>query len=32
VAIDPATDRAVVAWQTVVGALPAIAYAVRSGP
>ena len=32
VAIDPATDRAVVAWQTVVGALPAVAYAVRSGP
>jgi len=32
VAIDPATDRAVLAWQTVVGALPAIAYAVRSGP
>ncbi len=32
VAIDPGTDRAVVAWQTVVGALPAIAYAVRSGP
>jgi hypothetical protein len=32
VAIDPGTDRAVVAWQTVVGALPAVAYAVRSGP
>ena len=32
VAVDPATDRAVVAWQTVSGALPAIAYAVRNGP
>jgi hypothetical protein len=32
VAIDPKTDRAVVVWQTVVGALPAVAYAVRSGP
>jgi hypothetical protein len=32
VAIDPDSDRAVVAWQTVVGGLPAVAYAVRTGP
>ena len=32
VAIDPGSDRAVVAWQTVVGLLPAVDYAVRSGP
>jgi hypothetical protein len=32
VAIDPATDRAVVVWQTIAGALPAVAYAERSGP
>jgi len=32
VAIDPATDRAVVAWQTLVDGVPAVAYAVRSAP
>jgi hypothetical protein len=32
VAIDPDSDRAVVAWQTMVGGLPTIAYAVRSRP
>jgi hypothetical protein len=32
VAIDPGSDRAVVAWQTLVGGLPAVAYAVRTGP
>ena len=32
VAIDPDTDRAVVAWQTFAGSLPQIAYAVREGP
>jgi hypothetical protein len=32
VAVDPATDRAVVAWQTIVGGLPSVAYAVRGGP
>ena len=32
IAVDPATDRAVVAWQTVVGGVPAVAYAVRSAP
>ena len=32
VAIDPANDRAVAAWQTMVGALPTVAYAVRGGP
>jgi hypothetical protein len=30
VAIDPASDRAVVAWQTRAGGAPALAYAVRS--
>jgi hypothetical protein len=30
VAIDPDTDRAVVAWQTLSDGLPAIAYAVRA--
>ena len=32
VAIDPHTDRAVVAWQTTSGGLPAVAYAVRAAP
>jgi hypothetical protein len=31
VAIDPDSDRAVVVWQTVVGGVPAVAYAVRTG-
>jgi hypothetical protein len=31
VAIDPDSDRAVVAWQTMAGGLPAVAYAVRDG-
>jgi len=31
VAIDPNSDRAVVAWQTQLGAMPAVAYAVRDG-
>jgi hypothetical protein len=31
-AVDPDGDRTVVAWQTMVGALPAVAYAVRSRP
>ncbi len=31
VAIDPDSDRAVVAWQTVAGGLPAVAWALRSG-
>jgi hypothetical protein len=31
VAIDPGSDRAVVAWQTVAGGLPAVAWAVRTG-
>jgi hypothetical protein len=31
VAIDPASDRAVVAWQTTSGGRPAVAYAVRNG-
>jgi hypothetical protein len=31
VAIDPDSDRAVVAWQTVSDGLPAVAYAVRGG-
>lgn len=31
VAIDPASDRAVLAWQTVVGGQDQIAYAVRGG-
>jgi hypothetical protein len=30
IAIDPATDRAVVAWQTISGGLPSVAYAVRA--
>jgi hypothetical protein len=32
VAIDPGTDRAVVAWQTIVGVRPEVAYAVRASP
>ena len=32
VAIDPDTDRAVVVWQTLVAGVPAVAYAVRTGP
>jgi hypothetical protein len=32
VAIDPASDRAVAVWQTIVGVFPAVAYAVRGGP
>ncbi len=32
VGIDPASDRAVVAWQTSAGGQPALAYAVRSAP
>jgi hypothetical protein len=32
VAIDPSSDRAVAVWQTIVGVLPAVAYAVRGGP
>ena len=32
VAIDPANDRAVVAWQTSAAGEPALAYAVRSAP
>ena len=31
VAIDPVSDGVVVAWQTLAGPLPAIAYAVRGG-
>ena len=31
VAVDPASDRAVLAWQTVVGGSDQIAYAVRGG-
>jgi hypothetical protein len=31
VAIDPATDRAVVVWQAVAAGLPAVAWAVRTG-
>ena len=30
VAVDPASDRAVVAWQTTAGTVPAVAYAVRA--
>jgi hypothetical protein len=30
VAVDPDTDRAVVAWQTLSDGLPAVAYAVRA--
>ena len=30
VAIDPGNDRAVVAWQTMVGGLPAVGYSVRA--
>jgi hypothetical protein len=32
VAIDPDSDRAVVVWQTLVAGVPAVAYAVRTGP
>lgn len=32
VAVDPASDRAVVAWQSVIGGDREIAYAVRGGP
>jgi len=32
VAIDPDSDRAVVVWQTVVAGVPAVAYALRTGP
>jgi hypothetical protein len=32
VAIDPGTDRAVVAWQTVAAGRPTVAYAVRVAP
>jgi hypothetical protein len=32
VGVDPDTDRAVVAWQTTAGGMPAVAYAVRAAP
>jgi len=32
VAIDPGSDRAVVAWQTTAGGVPAVAYSVRTAP
>jgi hypothetical protein len=32
VAIDPDSDRAVVAWQTISAGMPAVAWAVRTGP
>jgi hypothetical protein len=32
VAVDPASDRALVAWQTVIGGTDQIAYAIRASP
>jgi hypothetical protein len=32
VGVDPASDRAVVAWQAVIGGEPEIGYAIRGGP